>query len=251
MEPGVRGRAIRVQQGATPMKSAGSKNGRGKPQKDRQREREGANHHRTPSLLPTDPYEVRLARPSDRMHLARICHLLQEAREAGSIIAVHDEEFLETGLRERRAVLALRGELVVGFGIAHAWQQDQFVSHTALVVSPQFRGRGLGRRMKDLLIQLSRRRWPKAAVMSLTLSPRMERLNKAFRYEAVPYCDLTTDLSFWKSCEGCVHHGHLKRNQYQDCHCWAGLLLPIGKIREKVIPKDALTQDEDSLTLRE
>jgi hypothetical protein len=101
--------------------------------------------------------------------------------------------------------------------------------------------------MKQLLIELSRRQWPKATIMSLTLSPIVERLNKTLQYEAVPYCDLTTDLAFWKNCEGCVHHGHLKRNQYQDCHCWAGLLLPPGVTREKVIPKDALVQDEDSV----
>ena len=196
-------------------------------------------------LRVTDPYEVRTSRATDRIHVPRMRQLLQDAHDAGAIIAVRSEAYLEEMIRERCAVLCLRGQLLVGFATAHAWQDDRFVSHSAMVVAPEFRGRGLARRIKERLIRLSRRKWPHAAIMSLTLSPAVERLNKSFRFEAVPYCDLTTDMEFWKGCEGCMHHGHLKRNQYQDCHCWAGLLLPKGAQRDKVIPKDALKQPEN------
>lgn len=192
-----------------------------------------------PPLLVEPPIEVRLARPADTVHLARIAGLIREAHEAGAIIALRSEEYLAESIRDRRAVVVMRDGELVGFATAHPWESGRFVSHSAMVVAPALRGRGLSRRMKLALVALSRLRWPEAAVLSLTLSPQVEALNKSCGFEAVPYCDLTKDPEFWKGCEGCIHHAHLKRNQQQDCHCWAGLLLPPGRAREKVIPRDA------------
>jgi GNAT superfamily N-acetyltransferase len=173
--------------------------------------------------------------------------MLEEAANAGAIVAVRSEAYLEEAIRERRSVLVLRGDLLVGFATAHAWQGNQYVSHSAMVISPSFRGRGLAKRLKVALVDLSRQLWPEATMMSLTLSPVVEGLNKAAGFEAVPYCDLTTDPSFWDGCRGCQHYGHLKRNQYQDCHCWAGALWPPNQVRDRVVPKDALKRPEDSL----
>ncbi|MBM4014504.1 MAG: GNAT family N-acetyltransferase [Planctomycetes bacterium] len=192
-----------------------------------------------PPLRVEPPIEVRLARPTDTLHLARIAGLIREAHEAGAIIALRSEEYLADSIRERRAVVVMRAGELVGFATAHPWENGRFVSHSAMVVAPALRGRGLSRRMKLALVELSRLRWPDAAILSLTLSPQVEALNKSCGFEAVPYCDLTKDPEFWKGCEGCIHHAHLKRNQQQDCHCWAGLLLPPGRVRQKVIPRDA------------
>lgn len=194
-----------------------------------------------------DPYLVRTGNSTDAGFLPRIQTLMAEARAEGAILAERSDDYLLEALSEQRAVLVLRGELLVGFASAHAWQGDEFVSHSALVIACAFRGRGLARRLKNALVARSRELWPDAAIMSLTLSPAVEHMNKALGMEAVPYCDLTSDPEFWKGCEGCVHHGHLKRNQYQDCHCWAGLLLPPGSRRRRVIPKDALRHSEEKL----
>jgi GNAT superfamily N-acetyltransferase len=173
------------------------------------------------------------------VHVLRIQALIHEALHSGAIIAERGADYLVSAIRERRAVVVLHGEVLVGFAAAHAWEDGRFVSHSAMVVAPEMRGRGLARRMKELLIELSRRLWPRAPIMSLTLSSQVEQLNKSMGFEPVPYCDLTKDAEFWRGCEGCIHFAHLKRNQQQDCHCWAGLLLPPGEKRDKVIPRDA------------
>jgi len=188
---------------------------------------------------PEPPLVVRVARPADVTHVPRIQSMILEAQQAGAIIAERTGEYLTRAIRERRAVVVLRGGALVGFAAAHAWESERFVSHSAMIVAPELRGRGLSRRMKQELIDLSRRRWPRAAIVSLTLSTQVERLNKSFGFESVPYCDLTRDPEFWKGCEGCIHHPHLKRNQQQDCHCWSGLLLPPGAARARIIPRDA------------
>jgi N-acetylglutamate synthase-like GNAT family acetyltransferase len=180
-----------------------------------------------------------VSRPADVVHATRVTALLAEAHEAGAIIAVRSAEYVERALKERRAVVAMLGSVLVGFAAAHAWEEERYVSHSAMVVAPELRGRGLSRTMKRELVGLSRKRWPKAAIMSLTLSTQVERLNKSFGFEPVPYCDLTKDPEFWKGCETCIHFQHLKRNQQQDCHCWSGILLPQGVTREKVVPRDA------------
>ncbi|MSR46059.1 MAG: GNAT family N-acetyltransferase [Planctomycetes bacterium] len=196
-------------------------------------------HVETPYFPIEPPIEVRLARNADAAHLPRIQGLIREAHEAGAIIALRSSDYLADAIRDRRAVVVLRGGQLVGFATAHPWESGRFVSHSAMVVAPEVRGRGLSRKMKHALIELSRQRWPDAAILSLTLSPQVEQLNKSVGFEAVPYCDLTKDPEFWKGCEGCIHHPHLKRNQQQDCHCWAGLLSPPGRSRAKVIPRDA------------
>jgi GNAT superfamily N-acetyltransferase len=172
--------------------------------------------------------------------VARIRDLLLAANVAGAIITVRSEDYLREAIRDRRAVVVLLGERLIGFATAHPWDGERFVSHSAMVIAPEWRGRGIARRMKALLIDLSRARWPAASILSLTLSEQVERLNKSFGFEAVPYCDLTKDPEFWKGCETCIHFPHLKRNQQQDCHCWSGLLPPAGAKRNRVIPRDAL-----------
>lgn len=197
-------------------------------------------HARNGAGAPPEPLlVVRVTRPADVVHVPRIQALIFDAQQTGAIIAERTADYLASAIRERRAVVVMRGPLLVGFAAAHAWENDRFVSHSAMVVAKEMRGRGLARQMKQELIDFSRKRWPAAAILSLTLSTQVENLNKAFGFESVPYCDLTKDPEFWRGCEGCIHHAHLKRNQQQDCHCWAGLLLPVGTAREKVIPRDA------------
>ncbi len=190
-------------------------------------------------LVLEPPIEVRVARPADVAWIAQIQGLIREAHEAGAIIALRDHAYLTQAIRDRRAVVVLRAAALVGFATAHPWESERYVSHSAMVVAPEMRGRGLARKMKRALIELSRKRWPDAAILSLTLSPQVEQMNKSFGFEPVPYCDLTKDPAFWKGCESCMHFQHLKRNQQQDCHCWAGLLAPVGQQREKVVPRDA------------
>lgn len=188
---------------------------------------------------PEPPIEVRLARHGDLAHVGRIGGLIREAHEAGATIAIRNDRYLTDAIRDRRAVVVMRAGALVGFATAHPWDSGKFVSHSAMVIAPELRGRGLSRRMKQELIALSRQRWPDAAILSLTLSAQVEQLNKSVGFEAVPYCDLTKDPEFWKGCESCIHFPHLKRNQQQDCHCWAGLLVPPGSKRDKVVPRDA------------
>lgn len=190
-------------------------------------------------LVLEPPIEVRIARPADVAWIAQIQGLIREAHEAGAIIALRSSDYLAHAIRDRRAVVVVRHGTLVGFATAHPWESERYVSHSAMVVSPELRGRGLARRMKIALVELSRKRWPNAAILSLTLSPQVEQMNKSFGFEPVPYCDLTKDPEFWKGCEGCIHFSHLKRNQQQDCHCWAGLLMPVGQPREKIVPRDA------------
>ncbi len=196
-------------------------------------------HARAAAVRAEPQIAVRVARRSDVVHVRRIQSLMLEARESGAILAPRDDDYLVSAIREGRAVVVLHGETLVGFAAAHAWEEERYVSHSAMIVAPALRGRGLSRRMKSKLIELTRRRWPNAAILSLTLSNQVERLNKSFGFEPVPYCDLTKDPEFWKGCESCIHFPNLKRNQQQDCHCWSGLLLPAGQARAHVIPRDA------------
>lgn len=222
-----------------------SAKGEGNPGSSRGRRSSGSrteapgSRESAPVALAT-PLELRASRPADVRLLPRMHALIDFAIHQGDLCSFRGAAHLEESVRERRVVLAFSDAALVAFAAATPYQADSFVGHSAVVLDPSFRGHGLDERVKERLVRLSRRRWPEASMVSLTLASTVERLEKGAGFEPVPYCDLTDDTRFWNDCEGCVHFGHLKRNQLQDCHCWAGLLPAPGARRELVIPKDAL-----------
>ena len=137
-------------------------------------------------------------------------------------IALRSPEWLRAKIEKRRAVLALRGDELVGFGYWSAWENDAFVSHSGLVVRPDMRGTGLGRRLKDVLFESSRRQLPEAKLMSLTTSPQVRRMNLSLGFRPVPLERLTSDPAFWEGCKGCRNYAEVQARG-EKC-CCEGLL---------------------------
>ena len=117
---------------------------------------------------PRDPeVQVRVSGPADVAWVDAAVGLIHEAA-AEHDIAERSPAMLRHKIESGRAALALqrRGgtEELVGFGYYSEWEGGRFVSHSGLVVRPELRGRGLGRRLKQALFQASRERFPDANV---------------------------------------------------------------------------------------
>lgn len=167
--------------------------------------------------------EVRLAGPDDAGHAGAAASLIRDA--AGDAdIAVREESFLRAKIESGRAVLALDGDVLVGFGYFSEWEGGRFVSHSGLVVRADQRGKGLGRRLKVALLEASRRRFPRATTMSLTSSEAVERMNLSLGFHRVPLSALTQDEEFWKGCLTCRNHARA-RAEGKRCCCF-GMILP-------------------------
>src|SRR5262249_7992375 len=90
-------------------------------------------HAAKPPPAPEPQLTTRVAQPADVVHVPRIARLLTDAAQAGAIIAERPPDYLESAIRERRAVVVLRATELVGFVAAHAWEGARFVSHSAMV----------------------------------------------------------------------------------------------------------------------
>ncbi|HED67034.1 MAG TPA: GNAT family N-acetyltransferase [Planctomycetes bacterium] len=167
-------------------------------------------------------------------HLAGAAAALIDLVASENDIARRTPAWLARKIAAGRAALALaeppaggNTRELVGFGYWSAWEDNRYVSHSGLVVHPDFRGRGLGRRLKEVLFASTRRQLPEATMMSLTTSPRVKRLNESFGFRVVPLDELTQDPAFWRGCETCRNFEEV-RARGERC-CCEGMILPPGE----------------------
>jgi GNAT superfamily N-acetyltransferase len=170
---------------------------------------------------------VRKARPSDVVHAAAASRLIRSAASQADI-ARRSAAMLAGKIESGRAVLALRGDELVGFGYFSEWEGGKYLSHSGLVVREDFRGRGLARRLKERILRASQALFPEAITMSLTTSPAVQALNRSLGFRDAPLEALTSDEEFWKGCRTCRNYAAVQAAGLRCC-CKAMILKPSRK----------------------
>lgn len=184
--------------------------------------------------------EVRVANKEDEKYVDFILKTIEDAAKVrGTGIAKRTHEYLATKMREAKAVIALCGDKFAGFSYIETWGNKKYVTTSGLIVHPDFRGRGLAKRIKDLTFTLARTRWPHAKIFSLTSGAAVMRMNTQLGYKPVTFADLTDDESFWRGCEGCINVDVLHRTGRKYCICTAMLYDPTEHLPAS-IPDDVL-----------
>ena len=168
---------------------------------------------------------VRRARPDEEALAEEAAALIASAAEEHDL-ARRAPAWLAAKIRSGRAVLALAGGELVGFGLWSEWEGGLWISHSALVVRPDWRGRGLGRRLKELLLASSRAAYPRAHILSLTTSPAVRALNLALGFRDASLDALTRDPAFWAGCETC-RNATAARAAGRRCCCGGMVLDPL------------------------
>jgi GNAT superfamily N-acetyltransferase len=178
-------------------------------------------------VTPARDVVVRESGPDD-VHLAPAASALIDSVADEHDIARRAPDWLASKIAKRRAALALEGEEpaeLIGFGYWSEWEGGRFVSHSGLVVRPDRTGLGLGRRLKQVLFESTRRQLPRAAIMSLTTSAQVKKMNLSLGFEVVPLDRLTRDEAFWAGCQSCRNYAEV-RARGERCCCEAMLLEP-------------------------
>ena len=184
--------------------------------------------------------EVLVAGPEHEVYVDTILDTIAEAAKVrGTGIAKRTHEYLTTKMREAKAVIALQGETFAGFSYIETWGNKQYVTTSGLIVHPDFRGRGLAKRIKDMTFSLARTRWPHAKIFSLTSGAAVMAMNTQLGYQPVTFADLTDDEAFWRGCEGCVNVDVLHRTGRKYCICTAMLYDPEEHLPAK-IPQEVI-----------
>lgn len=144
---------------------------------------------------------IRVTAPED-VGYAQAASALIERASHDHEIATRTPEELAVQIRLGNAVIALMDGVLIGFGYFKVWS-DLAISHSGLVVEPKFRGRKIGKRLKLLLCEESKRRVPEGRMISLTTSPQVRHMNVELGFEVVSLAQLTSDPKFWAGCRGC------------------------------------------------
>ena len=182
-----------------------------------------------------DNIEVVVADESHEKYVDTILETISEAAKVrGTGIAKRTHEYLLNKMREAKAVIALDGDTFAGFSYIETWQDKKYVTTSGLIVHPDYRGRGLAKRIKDMTVTLARRRWPHAKIFSLTSGAAVMAMNTQLGYKPVTFADLTQDEAFWKGCEGCVNVDILHRTGRKYCICTGMLYDPEEYLPAKI-----------------
>lgn len=164
---------------------------------------------------------------NDVRYAEQICELMYlSAQERGTGIARRDPEYIKRKIMEGKAVIALDGDRLAGFSYIETWEHRQFVANSGLIVAHAYRQSGIARQIKRRIFELSRSRYPKAKIFSITTGPAVMKINYELGFRPVPFTELTDDQAFWDGCKGCQNYDILERNRRKMCLCTALLYDP-------------------------
>lgn len=184
--------------------------------------------------------KVLVAAPEHEKYVDTILDTIAAAAAVrGTGIAKRTHEYLATKMKEAKAVIALQGDKFAGFSYIETWGNKQYVTTSGLIVHPDFREKGVAKRIKDMTFTLARTRWPHAKIFSLTSGAAVMAMNTKLGYQPVTFADLTDDEAFWRGCDGCVNVDVLKRTGRKYCICTAMLYDPEEHLPAK-LPQEVL-----------
>ncbi len=184
--------------------------------------------------------KVVIANKSHSKYAEIICQTIDEAAQVrGTGIAKRKPEYIITKLENGNAVIALDGDKFAGFCYIEAWSHGKFVANSGLIVHPDYRGIGLAKKIKKVVFEHSRTKFPNAKIFSITTGLAVMKLNSELGYKPVTFSELTDDQSFWNGCQTCKNYDVLQRTQQKMCLC-TGMLYDPNKSSPKTKVKDTV-----------
>lgn len=198
-------------------------------------------------------YRVVVTNDSHTQHAEAICKEMERsARKRGTGISRRDPEDIKQVMREGRGVIALdeQGNWA-GFSYLQGWGENnkEFVSNSGLIVSPDARGAGLAKRIKKKIFYLSRAKFPKAKVFSITTGASVMKMNNKLGFKPVTYSKLPQDDEFWAGCQSCPNYETLKSKERKMCFCTAMLYDPEEAEQKAAVKKSK--SDRPNFAVRE
>ena len=178
--------------------------------------------------------EIVIANKKHTVYAEIICKTIEiAAQDRGTGIAKRKPEYVISKMENGNAVIALEGDKFAGFCYIEQWGHGKFVANSGLIVHPDFRNLGLAKKIKKIIFQHSRTKFPDAKVFSITTGLAVMKLNSDLGYKPVTFSELTDDQSFWKGCQTCINYDVLTRTEQKMCLCTGMLYDPNSVTIEK------------------
>lgn len=167
---------------------------------------------------------IHVANSSHLQYSQEICDLIFVSAQArGTGIAKRSPEYIEEKMNTGKSVIALDGDILVGFSYIETWGHKKFVANSGLIVHPDYRGMGFAKKIKQRIFDLSKTLYPESKIFSITTGLAVMKMNSDLGFKPVTFSELTDDKEFWKGCQTCKNFDILQRNDYKMCLC-TGLL---------------------------
>ncbi len=174
--------------------------------------------------------DIIIADKSHTIHAHTICEAIEAAAQVrGTGIAKRSIEYIISKMETNNAVIALDRDVFAGFSYIETWSHDKFVANSGLIVHPDFRNQGLAKKIKQVVFDHSRSKYPNAKIFSITTGLAVMKLNTALGYKPVTFSELTDEASFWNGCQTCKNYDVLQRTTQSMCLCTGMLYDPSSK----------------------
>lgn len=178
--------------------------------------------------------QITIADEKHFKYAEKICQLMEEAaKKRGTGIAKREPGYIRNKMEEGKAVVALDDDKLAGFCYIENWDHDKYIANSGLIVHPDYRGRGLGRRIKKKIFELSRTKYPESKIFGITTSLAVMKINSDLGYRPVTFSELTQDEKFWKGCQSCPNYDILTSKDRKDCLCTGMLYDPNEEEKKK------------------
>jgi len=181
-----------------------------------------------------------------------ICSLIEDsAKIRGTGIAKRKPAYIEQKIKDGKAVIAVaENDVLAGFCYIESWGEEKhYVANSGLIVNPDFRGLGLGNKIKKAAFDLSREKFPDSKLFGITTSPAVMKINYHLGYRPVTFHQLTDDEEFWNGCKSCVNYDILTRTNRLHCLCTAMLYDPLEKQNGKKDNKQKEEQKDEKSSI--
>ena len=171
--------------------------------------------------------ELIITDKSHHIYAQIICETIEAAAQVrGTGIAKRSPEYICSKMDQGDAVIALDDETFAGFCYIETWDHNKFVANSGLIVHPDYRNQGLAKKIKKMVFEHSRTKYPEAKVFSITTGLAVMMLNSDLGYKPVTFSELTKEPSFWKGCQTCKNYDVLQRTEQTMCLCTGMLFDP-------------------------
>ena len=171
-------------------------------------------------------FEIKVATDTHLKYAEEVCKTIeQSAKLRGTGIAKRNINYIEQKIKSGNAVIALLKNTFIGFCYIETWEHGKYVANSGLIVAPNFRGYGLAKKIKSLVFNQARNKFPNAKIFGITTSLPVMKINSSLGYHPVTFSELPQDDAFWKSCRSCPNFDILTRNNRKICLC-TGMLAP-------------------------
>jgi len=145
--------------------------------------------------------------------------ITDSAKIRGTGIAKRTPDYILTKLENKNAVIALDGDKFAGFCYIEAWGHGKFVANSGLIVHPDYRNQGLAKKIKKVIFDYSKKKFPDAKIFGITTGLAVMKINYDLGYRPVTFSELTDDKAFWKGCQTCKNYDVLTRTDRKMCLC--------------------------------